>query len=111
MGRTGTPGSTGRGRTSGTRNAGPPPRYAEGLFGPFQPVALELPVYAGLLYRVGHRLFAPRTDFVVDAARLPPDGDDVGANWIEATDVTATVGGSTIRDARGGGAAGRLGPE
>ena len=73
-----------------------PARYAEGLFGPFQAVALDLPVYAGLLYRVGHRLFAPRTDFVIDAARLPPDGADFSDNWIEATDVTATVGGSTI---------------
>ena len=73
-----------------------PARYTEGLFGPFQAVALELQVYAGLLYRVGHRLFAPRTDFVIDAARLPPDGADVDANWIEATDVTATPGGSTI---------------
>ena len=73
-----------------------PPRYTEGLFGPFQQVALELPVYAGLLYRVGHRLFAPRTDFVIDAVRLPPDGANVDTNWIEATDVTATVGGTSV---------------
>lgn len=73
-----------------------PQRYTEGLFGPFQQVALELAVYAGSIYRVGTRLYAPTSDFVIDADRLPPDGTDVDANWVEVTNTSATPGGQTI---------------